>query len=79
MNTLRRSGCSIVLFLASGLWAVGVGAQPQVLTLLGRSSVEGYATKLSEADSRWLQAKGRLVLAVGYQQIGLYQASQLVF
>ncbi|WP_460122283.1 transporter substrate-binding domain-containing protein [Pseudomonas sp. S2_C03] len=64
MNTLRRYGCSIVFFLASGLWAVGVGAQPQVLTLLGRSSVDGHDIKLSEADSRWLQQKGRLVLAV---------------
>jgi two-component system sensor histidine kinase EvgS len=34
------------------------------LTLLGRSYMEGATVRLSEADSRWLQQKGRLVLAV---------------
>ena len=52
------------LWLVLLLWASSVCAQPQTLTLLGRSSVEGYAVKLSEADARWLQQKGRLVLAV---------------
>ncbi|WP_431761080.1 transporter substrate-binding domain-containing protein [Pseudomonas sp.] len=46
------------------LWAPGIWAQPQSLTLLGRSNVEGYSVKLSQADARWLQQKGRLVLAV---------------
>ena len=46
------------------LWASSAGAQPQSLTLLGRSSVEVFSAGLSGADSRWLQQKGRLVLAV---------------
>jgi two-component system sensor histidine kinase EvgS len=65
MNTLRRlDRLKKLLFLGLGLWASTVGAQPQPLALLGRSDVEGYAVRLSEADSRWLQQKGRLVLAV---------------
>jgi two-component system sensor histidine kinase EvgS len=52
------------LLLVLWLWASSVCAQPQTLTLLGRSSVEGGTVKLSEADSRWLQQKRRLVLAV---------------
>ncbi|KAB0506845.1 transporter substrate-binding domain-containing protein [Pseudomonas moorei] len=53
-------------FLLPGLclWVSSVCAQPQTLTLLGRSDVEGYSVVLSAADSRWLQQKGRLVLGV---------------
>jgi two-component system sensor histidine kinase EvgS len=47
------------LFCTSTAWA-----QPQTLTLLGRSDVEGVAIRLSEAESRWLHQKQRLVLAV---------------
>ncbi|MDB5994276.1 MAG: hybrid sensor histidine kinase/response regulator [Pseudomonas sp.] len=60
----RRLSSLISLVLASCLWVSSLSAQPQTLTLLGRSSVEGRGVKLSEADSRWLQQKGRLVLAV---------------
>ncbi|VVO41815.1 transporter substrate-binding domain-containing protein [Pseudomonas fluorescens] len=64
MSILRR-WCSLTALLLSGcLWASSVCAQPQTLTLLGRSSAEGPAVKLSETDSRWLRQKGRLVLAV---------------
>ncbi|VVO88029.1 Sensor histidine kinase RcsC [Pseudomonas fluorescens] len=52
------------LLLAGCLWISSVCAQPQTLTLLGRSSAEGHVVKLSETDSRWLRQKGRLVLAV---------------
>jgi two-component system sensor histidine kinase EvgS len=52
------------LLLVLCLWASSVCAQPQTLTLLGRSSVEGDTVQLSEADARWLQQKRRLVLAV---------------
>lgn len=53
-----------LLLLGISLWVANVSAQPQTLTLLGRSSVEGYTARLSTADARWLQQKGRLVLAV---------------
>jgi two-component system sensor histidine kinase EvgS len=58
MNALRY------LLLALCLGVSSVCAQPQTLTLLGRSSVEGQVLRLSSADARWLQQKGRLVLAV---------------
>ncbi|WP_322615352.1 transporter substrate-binding domain-containing protein [Pseudomonas sp. BIC9C] len=45
------------------LWASTACAQ-QSLTLLGRSSAEGLSVRLSDAELRWLQQKGRLVLAV---------------
>ncbi|MCW8278611.1 transporter substrate-binding domain-containing protein [Pseudomonas sp. PCH199] len=65
MNALRRLRCLPILLLpALCLWALSVGAQPQTLTLLGRSDVDGYTARLSATDSRWLQHKGRLVLAV---------------
>ena len=65
MNIFRRPrDLSILLLLGLCLWASSACAQPQTLTLLGRSSVEGDSIKLSAADSRWLQQKGRLVLAV---------------
>jgi two-component system sensor histidine kinase EvgS len=62
MNLCRRlSGLLLcaVLLCSSMAWA-----QPQALTLLGRSDVEGVGIRLSEAQSRWLQQKKRLVLAV---------------
>lgn len=46
------------------LWASTAGAEPHALNLLGRSSVDGYDVKLSDADWRVLRQKGRLVLAV---------------
>ncbi|WP_447803396.1 transporter substrate-binding domain-containing protein [Pseudomonas serbica] len=58
MNAIRY------LLLALCLWVSSVCAQPQTLTLLGRSSVEGQVLRLSAADARWLQQKDRLVLAV---------------
>jgi two-component system sensor histidine kinase EvgS len=58
MNTLRY------LLLALCLGASSVFAQPQALTLLGRSTVEGQVLPLSAADARWLRQKARLVLAV---------------
>ncbi|HEF4761161.1 TPA: transporter substrate-binding domain-containing protein [Pseudomonas putida] len=65
MNNLRDlRRLKYLLVLAISLWSTVVSAQPQALTLLGRSSVEGYSAKLSEADARWLRQKGRLVLAV---------------
>ena len=65
MTTFWRSRClTILMVLGHWLWGTCAFAQAQTLTLLGRSSVEGYDVKLSEADSRWLQQKGRLVLAV---------------
>lgn len=41
-----------------------VHAQPQTLTLLNRSTVEGYSAQLLASDKDWLAHKGRLVLAV---------------
>ncbi|WP_237882743.1 transporter substrate-binding domain-containing protein [Pseudomonas sp. PGPR40] len=65
MNALRHFRClKRLLLLGFGLWVSHVSAQPQTLTLLGRSYAQESTVKLSEADSRWLQQKGRLVLAV---------------
>ncbi|KAA0959595.1 transporter substrate-binding domain-containing protein [Pseudomonas sp. ANT_H12B] len=65
MKTFRRQSClASLLLLGLCLWETSVFAQPQTLTLLGRSNVEGYNAGLSETDSRWLRKKGRLVLAV---------------
>lgn len=61
MNALRRLAGGVLIGLL--LWVSTVCAQ-QSLTLLGRSSVEGQSVRLSETESRWLQKKGRLVLAV---------------
>ncbi|WP_433736241.1 transporter substrate-binding domain-containing protein [Pseudomonas putida] len=65
MNSLRHL-CRLKNLLVFGicLWATTLSAQPQSLTLLGRSSVEGYGVKLSQADARWLRQKARLTLAV---------------
>jgi len=64
MNRCRRLtgllSCAFLLW-ASTAWAQ---PQPQTLTLLGRSGVEGFSLKLSDVESRWLQQKQRLVLAV---------------
>ena len=61
MNVLRR----LAGWLLTGLllWASTVCAQ-QSLTLLGRSSAEGLSVRLSDTELRWLQQKGKLVLAV---------------
>ncbi|WP_223480746.1 MULTISPECIES: transporter substrate-binding domain-containing protein [unclassified Pseudomonas] len=64
MSTSRQLRWLIYLVLPVCLWASTACAQPQSLTLLGRSSVDGYDVKLSDADSRVLRQKGRLVLAV---------------
>ncbi|MEJ5061016.1 MULTISPECIES: transporter substrate-binding domain-containing protein [unclassified Pseudomonas] len=65
MNAFRRLfGLMNLLLPVLCLWASSAGAQLQPLTLLGRSSVEGFSAELSNADARWLQQKGRLVLAV---------------
>ncbi|WP_160109276.1 transporter substrate-binding domain-containing protein [Pseudomonas izuensis] len=65
MNALRYPRIlKSLLLLGVFLWGINVSAQPQTLTLLGRSSAEGYTAPLSEADTRWLQQKGKLVLAV---------------
>lgn len=64
MKIFRRPGCLVALILVTGFWASSVDAQPQTLTLLGRSNVDGYDVTLSETDSTWLRDKGRLVLAV---------------
>ncbi|EJM79362.1 transporter substrate-binding domain-containing protein [Pseudomonas sp. GM60] len=64
MSAFRRFRHLTHLVLLGGLWISSVCAQPQSLTLLGRSSVDGYDVKLSDADSRVLRQKGRLVLAV---------------
>ncbi|HCS43149.1 MAG TPA: hybrid sensor histidine kinase/response regulator [Pseudomonas sp.] len=64
MRTLRRWRRLTTFLLAGCLWMSSVRAQPQTLTLLGRSSAEGHEVKLSATDSRWLRQKGRLVLAV---------------
>jgi two-component system sensor histidine kinase EvgS len=62
MNILRRL---LYLLLPSlCLWALSAAAQPQSLSLLGRSTVDGYSARLSASDTRWLQQKGRLTLAV---------------
>ncbi|MGY2185915.1 Virulence sensor protein BvgS precursor [compost metagenome] len=62
MKTLRC--LHFLLVLGLGLWGASASAEPQTLTLLGRSYVEGVTVKLSKADARWLRQKGRLVLAV---------------
>ncbi|UCP12271.1 transporter substrate-binding domain-containing protein [Pseudomonas sp. MM213] len=64
MSTSRQLRWLISLVLPVCLWVSTAYAQPQSLTLLGRSSVDGYDVKLSDADSRVLRQKGRLVLAV---------------
>ena len=64
MKIFRRSHYLTYLLLISCLWISSVCAEPQTLTLIGRSSVDGYDVKLSDADSRVLRQKGRLVLAV---------------
>ncbi|PNB75027.1 hybrid sensor histidine kinase/response regulator [Pseudomonas sp. GW456-E7] len=61
MNVLRRLAGWVLTGLL--LWTSTVGAQ-QPLTLLGRSSAEGLSAGLSDTELRWLQQKGRLVLAV---------------
>ncbi|WP_413704346.1 transporter substrate-binding domain-containing protein [Pseudomonas sp. Pseusp16] len=61
MNALRRLAGWVLTGLL--LWSSTVCAQ-QPLTLLGRSSAEGLSVGWSEAEQRWLQQKGRLVLAV---------------
>ncbi|MHC8366082.1 transporter substrate-binding domain-containing protein [Pseudomonas sp. ZT5P21] len=64
MKTFRRLPYLASLVLIGCLWISSVCAQPQTLTLLGRSSVDGYDVKLSDADSRVLRQKGHLKLAV---------------
>ncbi|TWC53059.1 two-component system sensor histidine kinase EvgS [Pseudomonas sp. SJZ080] len=64
MKTFRRPRCLLLLALLGCLWISSVCAQPQTLTLLGRSTVDGYDVKLSDADSRLLRQKGRLLLAI---------------
>ncbi|WP_150714187.1 transporter substrate-binding domain-containing protein, partial [Pseudomonas fluorescens] len=64
MMISHRLRCLTCLVLLACLWITSAGAQPQTLKLLGRSSVDGYDVKLSDADSRVLRQKGRLVLAV---------------
>ncbi|WPN45785.1 transporter substrate-binding domain-containing protein [Pseudomonas sp. P8_241] len=62
MNLFRRLPALALAGLF--LWASMAWAQPHSLALLGRSSLEGVSVKLSESESRWLQQKGQLVLAV---------------
>ncbi|MHC8358306.1 transporter substrate-binding domain-containing protein [Pseudomonas sp. LB3P81] len=64
MKTFRRLRYPLLLALLGYLWISSVYAQPQTLKLLGRSNVDGYDVKLSDADSRLLRQKGQLVLAV---------------
>lgn len=64
MSVFRRFRLLTHWVLLGCLWISSVCAQPQTLTLLGRSSVDGYEVRLSDADSRVLRQKGRLVLAV---------------
>jgi two-component system sensor histidine kinase EvgS len=64
MGTLQCFRCVIIFALLICLWPSSVHAQPQILKLLGRSSVDGYEVKLADADARMLRQKGRLVLAV---------------
>ncbi|MET0612296.1 MAG: transporter substrate-binding domain-containing protein, partial [Pseudomonas caspiana] len=63
MKTFRRPRCLLLLALL-GCLISSVCAQPKTLNLLGRSTVDGYDVKLSDADSRLLRQKGRLVLAI---------------
>lgn len=64
MNAFQLWRRLIHLVLLGCLWISTANAQPQTLKLLGRSSVDGYDVKLSDADSRVLRQKGRWVLAV---------------
>ncbi|WP_434562313.1 transporter substrate-binding domain-containing protein [Pseudomonas sp. Z4-20] len=61
----------MMLFLRTGLAAIWlglacvapqVGAEPESLRVLGRSTVSDYSASLDEADRRWLRQKGRLLL-----------------
>ena len=67
MTTLHLNSLLYGLLIGC-LWLSSAAAQPpsqpQSLTLLGRSSVDGYSARLSERDSRWLHDKGRLILAI---------------
>ncbi|WP_095059089.1 MULTISPECIES: transporter substrate-binding domain-containing protein [unclassified Pseudomonas] len=62
MNAFRR--LSVMVLASLLLWSSAAWAQPHSLALLGRSSLEGVSVKLTDTESRWLQQKGRLVLAV---------------
>ncbi|MEX3777283.1 transporter substrate-binding domain-containing protein [Pseudomonas sp. MYb118] len=64
MKTFRRFPCLTSLVVLGCLWISSLCAQPQTLSLLGRSNVDGYDIKLADADAQWLRQKGRLVLAV---------------
>ncbi|WP_092400687.1 transporter substrate-binding domain-containing protein [Pseudomonas sp. NFACC39-1] len=61
----------MTLFLRTGLVALllglssvtpQVGAAPESLQVLGRSSVSDYSVSLGEADKNWLRRKGTLLL-----------------
>ena len=61
----------MMLFLRAGLAAIGlglscvtpqVGATPESLQVLGRSTVSDYSVTLDEADGAWLRRKGALLL-----------------
>ena len=67
----RNNLIQMTLFLRTGLVALllglssvtpQVGAAPESLQVLGRSSVSDYSVSLGEADKNWLRRKGTLLL-----------------
>ncbi|MBT2296161.1 transporter substrate-binding domain-containing protein [Pseudomonas fluorescens] len=52
----------VVLLLGLSSVAPQVGAAPESLQVLGRSSVSDYSVSLGEADRNWLRRKGTLLL-----------------
>ena len=67
----RNNLSQMTLFLRTGLVALllglssvtpQVGAAPESLQVLGRSSVSDYSVSLGEADWNWLRGKGTLLL-----------------
>ncbi|MEN2397403.1 transporter substrate-binding domain-containing protein [Pseudomonas halotolerans] len=61
MTLFLRTGL-VALLLGLSSVAPPVGAAPESLQVLGRSSVSDYSVSLGEADKNWLRRKGTLLL-----------------
>ncbi|MCQ6259216.1 transporter substrate-binding domain-containing protein [Pseudomonas sp. Q11] len=61
MTLFLRTGL-VALLLGLSSVAPPVGAAPESLQILGRSSVNDYSVSLGEADWNWLRRKGTLLL-----------------
>ncbi|WP_457967860.1 transporter substrate-binding domain-containing protein [Pseudomonas sp. R4-84] len=61
MMPLLRTGLAAI-WLGLSCMAPQVGAKPESLQVLGRSTVSDYSVSLDEADWAWLRRKGTLLL-----------------